>query len=223
MPRDSSPALAPPKRPSCRLCRLRKVKCVKEDGAERCNSCLALERECENPETRRRPGPVSRCVYVVCRAHDRYSREARVETEAQTPLHLLPLLPSPTDSRSERPDTGGSSTVSYSPPQRRSSRRASPPPRSTWDAHLSLSSGPWPPEGVRRAHGSAGSLAQTMTSEPAQTVSWVPPRAHPARLLLTLPHLQTGDAHRGRAPLVHRHAYSTRVPRVPLVRRPRTR
>ncbi|BEJ09056.1 hypothetical protein CcaverHIS641_0511500 [Cutaneotrichosporon cavernicola] len=58
MPRDSSPAPSP-KRPSCRLCRLRKVKCVKEDGAERCSSCIVLDRECQDPQDRRRPGPVS--------------------------------------------------------------------------------------------------------------------------------------------------------------------
>ncbi|BEI85681.1 hypothetical protein CcaverHIS002_0510820 [Cutaneotrichosporon cavernicola] len=56
MPRDSSPAPSP-KRPSCRLCRLRKVKCVKEDGAERCSSCIVLDRECQDPQDRRRPGP----------------------------------------------------------------------------------------------------------------------------------------------------------------------
>lgn len=64
MPRDSSPAQTP-KRPSCRLCRVRKVKCVKAYGAERCNSCIALDRECENPEARRRPGPVSRYAPAV--------------------------------------------------------------------------------------------------------------------------------------------------------------
>ncbi|GMK59762.1 hypothetical protein CspeluHIS016_0803680 [Cutaneotrichosporon spelunceum] len=162
MPRDSSPARVP-KRPSCRLCRVRKVKCVKEDGAERCNSCSTLERACEDALPRRRPGPVSR-----------YSREAMSGAEERAPV-LKPLLPSPTEVRSEHRGRGSSS--SHSPSQPTSSSLASytptprwdmPTQRSAYDAHLSFLPAPVSDGAPRPPPGGVGTSA-SQPSDPIKT------------------------------------------------------
>jgi hypothetical protein len=51
----------PKKRPqSCDVCRARKVKCVKDPGAGRCEGCVALDQRCEYTHERKKPGPANR-------------------------------------------------------------------------------------------------------------------------------------------------------------------
>ena len=45
--------------PSCDLCRLRKVKCVKT-GENNCEGCISLDQTCEYTHERRKPGPANR-------------------------------------------------------------------------------------------------------------------------------------------------------------------
>lgn len=51
------------KRPvSCDVCRARKVKCVKQEGAERCDGCVSLDQVCSYTHERKKPGPANRSV-----------------------------------------------------------------------------------------------------------------------------------------------------------------
>lgn len=59
------------KRPvSCDVCRARKVKCVKQEGAERCDGCVSLDQVCSYTHERKKPGPANRCAppysYAPC-------------------------------------------------------------------------------------------------------------------------------------------------------------
>lgn len=54
---------APKRSESCDVCRARKVKCVREPGAIRCEGCAALDQDCVNTHERRKPGPSNRYVY----------------------------------------------------------------------------------------------------------------------------------------------------------------
>lgn len=45
---------------SCDVCRARKVKCVKQPDAPRCEGCVALDQRCEYTHERKKPGPANR-------------------------------------------------------------------------------------------------------------------------------------------------------------------
>lgn len=47
---------------SCDVCRARKVKCVKQLDAPRCEGCIALDQRCEYTHERKKPGPANRQV-----------------------------------------------------------------------------------------------------------------------------------------------------------------
>lgn len=48
--------------PSCDLCRARKVKCIKNSMADRCEGCVSLDQDCEYTHERKKPGPANRQV-----------------------------------------------------------------------------------------------------------------------------------------------------------------
>jgi hypothetical protein len=47
---------------SCDVCRARKVKCVKPEGAARCEGCVTLDQHCTYTHERKKPGPANRYV-----------------------------------------------------------------------------------------------------------------------------------------------------------------
>lgn len=47
---------------SCDVCRARKVKCVKPEGAMRCEGCVTLDQHCTYTHERKKPGPANRLV-----------------------------------------------------------------------------------------------------------------------------------------------------------------
>jgi hypothetical protein len=47
---------------SCDVCRARKVKCVKPEGAARCEGCVSLDQHCTYTHERKKPGPANRLV-----------------------------------------------------------------------------------------------------------------------------------------------------------------
>lgn len=90
------------KRPvSCDVCRARKVKCVKQEGAERCEGCVTLDQVCSYTHERKKPGPANRyvfflivilspftfllCMVLICLAlHERHHLQVEISTHQST-------------------------------------------------------------------------------------------------------------------------------------------
>ena len=50
---------------SCDVCRARKVKCVKPEGAMRCEGCVTLDQHCTYTHERKKPGPANRSAHSL--------------------------------------------------------------------------------------------------------------------------------------------------------------